>query len=133
MSATIVKVYGRTIVVVISVGIVAIDGESPSATIPKERVEEIIGSSEDSILPVEQNVTKVGITIGEITTVNVVGCLYAEQIVEVDLVAVFVLLVVEVQLIGHLVGEEQSLLASLLVVHCMQRDSCEETHEECRE
>ena len=117
----------------VAVGIVAIDGERPSTTVPKKRMEEVVGRSEDAVLPVEEDVTQVGIAVDEIVAVDIIGRLHTEQIVEVDLVAIFVLLVVEVELIRHLIGEEQSLLASLLVIHCMQRNNCEETHEECRE
>lgn len=133
MATTIVQVNGGTMIEEVAVGIVAIDGERPSTTVPKKRMEEVVGRSEDAVLPVEEDVTQVGIAVDEIVAVDIIGRLHTEQIVEVDLVAIFVLLVVEVELIRHLIGEEQSLLASLLVIHCMQRNNCEETHEECRE
>ena len=130
MTTAIVPEDSGTIVEEMSVGIVAIDGERPCATVPEQRMEEIVGSSEDAVLPIKEDVTQISIAIDEVVAIDIIRRLHAEQIVEVDLVAIFVLLVVEIELIRHLIGEEQSLLASLLVIHCMQRNNCDETHEE---
>ena len=95
-----------------------------------QRPEEVVGRHEEGVLPVIEDVAQVGVAIGEVVAVDIALVAHAEEIVEVDLVAVVVLLVVEIELVGHLVGEEACLLAGFFVVHGTQcGESAEAQHE----
>ena len=118
VTATIGMVNSGIAIVVISYTIIAIDGEEPAIVKPRERTEEIVRSSENGILPIVEDVAKVCIAVGQIISIDIVCRLDAEQIVEVDLIAVVVLLIIEIQFVGHLVREETGLLASLSIAHC---------------
>ena len=89
----------------------------PGSAQPLQRMKEIIYGRENAELPVQQDVAQVCIPIGQIRTIDLVRCLHAEEIVKVDLVAVVILLIVQVQLIRHLVGKIKSLVACLFVWH----------------
>ena len=126
VSAAIAYVDVGTMVEEVAIGVVAIDGEGPYTAVPEQRVEEIVGGCEDGVLPVEEYVAQVGVAIAQVSAIDIVGSLHAHQVVEIDLVAVLILLVVEVELVGHLVGEEESLLAGLFVAHgCCRKDAAE--------
>ena len=83
-----------------------------------ERTVEVSRVAEHAILPVEQHVAEVEVTPAPVVAVQLVVRVDAEQIVEVYLVSRLILVVSEVQLVSHLVGEEQSLFARLTVAHC---------------
>ena len=108
---------------VVAVGIAGIDAEVPVAAVPVARAIEIRGCQVGVVLPVEQDVTQVEIALCPVNTVEVGLRVDAHQVVEVDLVGSLILLLGEVQFVCHLVGEEQSLLAGLLVTHCACRQS----------
>ena len=108
------------IVVEVSYAIVAIDGKIPSAANPGYGVQEVVGGCEEGPLPVEEDVAQVSVAIGEVAAVDdVILRGEAEQIVEVDFVAVIVLLIVEVEFISHLVREEAGFFASSFVAHSL--------------
>ena len=109
---------GGTMVEVVAVGVVAEYGEVPATAEPEDGAEEIIYGGEGGPLPVVEDVAQVLVAVRQVTDVGQVGLgVEREQIVEVDFVSVVVLLVVEVELVGHLVGEIVSTLASGLIVH----------------
>lgn len=118
MSATIACEDDGMSIVVIPRGVVSVDGEHEGSMIPSQRTDEIISCCKERELPVVEDMAKVGVAIGQVIAIDVASGRDAHEIVEVDFVAVVVLLVVEVELIGHLVGEEARLLASFVVVHC---------------
>ena len=103
---------------VVAVGVAGIDAEMPVASVPVERAIEIGGSQIGFILPVKKDITQVEVTLCPICSIEVCLRVDTHQIVEVDLVCGLVLLLGEVEFIGHLVSEEQGLLAGLLVTHC---------------
>ena len=107
-----------TEVEIVAVRIAAVDAEVPICSIPVYRAIEVGCIAEQLILPVEEDVTQVEITVCPVNTIEVVIAVDTHQVVEVHLVCCLVLLLGEVQLVSHLVGEEQSLLACLLVAHC---------------
>ena len=118
------SVYGIEVrtseVEVVAVGIAGVDAEVPVASVPIERTVEIGGCQIGAVLPVEQDITQVEVALCPVDSVEICLSVHAHQIVEVDLVCSLVLLLGEVQFIGHFVGEEQGLLASLLVTHCVR-------------
>ena len=99
-----------------AVRIACVDSEVPTVE-PVERAIEVVGQAEGIVLPVEQYVVEVEVAHLPIGTIEVVNSIDAHKVVEVDFVGSLVLVVGEVELIGHLVGEEQGLLACLLVSH----------------
>jgi hypothetical protein len=108
----------RMIVVEVPHTIVTIDGEIPGAANPGHGVQEVVGGCEEGPLPVEEDVAQVGVATSEVAAVEeVVLRGETEQVVEVDFVAVVVLLVVEVEFISHLVREEAGFFASSFVAH----------------
>lgn len=73
------------------------------------------------VLPINEDVAQVGITYGPVSRINVIASVYAHQVVEVYLIDRLILCLVEVQLIRHLIREEESLYASLFVTHGVSR------------
>ena len=123
VSAAIAYVYARTIEVeVVAMRIASVYSKAPIATAEVERAVEVSCITEGAILPVEQHVAHVEVAVAPVGAIKVVHCVDTHQIVEVYLISSLILVVGEVKLISHLVGEEQSLLASLLVAHCVCRE-----------
>lgn len=117
MSATIIPESLRMRIIEVVHCVVAIDRIMPGPTQPLQRMKEIIHGREDAELPVQQDMAQVCIPISQIRAIDLIRCLHAEEIVQVDLVAVVILLTVQVQLIRHLVGKIKSLVACLFVWH----------------
>ena len=121
---------GRAEIEVGAMGVACIDAEVPVACVPIERTVEVGGFNESTILPVEQDIAEVEVTTFPIDAVKVGLRVDIHQIVEVDLVGSLVLFLGQVELIRHLVGKEESLLASLFVTHgvgldCESEQCCE--------
>ena len=125
MSASVAVVEGWPAVIVIVVVIVQVDGEEPSSASPVYGMIEIVRCREEAPLPVVQDSSQVCIPIGQEVAVEVIVRVEPHQIVEVDLVSILILFVVEIQLVGHLVGQVQSLLSGLFVSHSIDvQQSC---------
>lgn len=119
MSASVYGIEMRTAKVeVVAVWIAGVDCEVPASCIPVERTIEVRGCAESSVLPVEQYVAEVEVALSPVCSVQVVIVTDTHQVVKVHLVGGLILVVGEVKLVSHLVGEEQCSLASLLVTHC---------------
>jgi hypothetical protein len=122
MSSTIAGVeYRTTVVEVVTVRIAGVDAEVPEAVCPVEGAIEIGGGTESTQLPVEQDIAQVEVTTLPVGSVYVVITGDTHQVVEIDLISSLILLFCQVQLVSHLVREEKSLVASLLVAHCLAR------------
>ena len=109
---------------VVAMRIARIDTEVPEAIAPVERTVEVRGTAVSAILPVEQDVAQVEVALPPVDTVEVVVVVNTHEVVEIDLIGCFILLVGEVKLIGHLIREEKRLIARLAVTHgrSAQRD-----------
>ena len=103
----------------VTMGVAEIDAEVPVACVPVEWTIEIAGCHEGVPLPVEQDVAQIQVATLPVDAVNIVAARHSHQVVKVDLVCCLVLLISQIQLIRHLVGQEQGLLASLLIAHCV--------------
>ena len=124
MTATIGGIEVRASEVeIVTVWVTAIDAEVPVTSLPVKRAVEIGGCHKGVPLPIEQYVTQVEVTALPIGTEHIVTPRYTHQIVEIDFVCSFVLFVCQVQLIRHLVGEEQGLVAGLLIAHGVCRNA----------
>ena len=108
---------GAAEVVVVAVGIAGVDGEVPASGVPIERAIEVGGVAEGAILPLQEDVAHVEVPPPPVVAGKVIHRVDAHQVVEVDLVGGFILRFAEVQLVSHLVGQEQCLLACLLIAH----------------
>jgi len=113
---------------IVAMRIAQIDSEVPVAITPVEWAIEIGGIDKGLPLPVEQDIAQVQVAAFPIGAVYIVIAGNPHQIVEVDFVGSLVLFVCQVQLVGHLVGQEQCLVACLLVAHCFARSCIQQHH-----
>ena len=104
---------------VAAVWIASIDTEVPVAGVPVKRTVEIACCTECAILPVEQDIAQIKVTTSPVFTIEVCLRLNTQEVVEVYFVGGFILIFGEIQLVSHLVGQEQGLLTGLLVAHCL--------------
>lgn len=113
---------------IVAVGIACIDAEVPVAGVPVEWTIEIGGFNISAILPVEQYVAEVQVTVLPVDAVEVLPAADVHQVVEVDFVGSLVLFLRHIQFIRHLVCQEESLLTSLFVTHgvcrCCEGEQC---------
>ena len=108
---------------IVPMRVAQIDAEVPVASLPVEWAIEIAGGHEGVPLPVEQDIAHIEVTTLPVGAEHICPSCDAHEVVEVDLVGCFVLRVIQVQLVSHLVGQEQGLVASLLVAHGVGRSS----------
>ena len=113
--------YGTAVIEVAAV-VVAVDGEVPSAGTPYDGAQEVVGSHEEVVLPVVQDVTQIVQPVVIIAAIDVGRGVQSQEVVKVDLVCVVVLLVVQVQLIRHLVRQVESLGPGAFKTHCIGCD-----------
>jgi len=102
---------------VASIRIDGVNSEVPVPCVPIERAVEIVGSAIESILPVEEYVTQVEVTSCPVVGIKVTCHINVHQVVEVNLVSGLILVVGEIELVCHLVGQEEGLLPCLLIAH----------------
>ena len=106
---------------VVAMRIAGINAEVPETIAPVEWAIEIASCTECLPLPVEQNVTHIQVTTLPVSAIYIVIACHPHQVVEVDFIGSLVLFVGQVQLISHLVRQEQCLVACLFVAHCLAR------------
>ena len=130
MSATIGGIEVRTSEVeIVTVRIAGIDAEVPVACLPVEWTVEIAGGDECLPLPVEKDIAQIEVATLPVGTEDIGTARHTHQVVEIDLVRGLILLVGQVELVGHLVGQEQGLVASLLETHGVCLDCyCQHCH-----
>ena len=133
VTATIAGIEYRTSEVeVVAVGIACIDGEVPVTSVPIQWAVEVGGCAERLPLPVKQDIAHIQVAALPVGAVHVVVTGHTHQVVEVDFVSGLVLFVSQVQLVGHLVRQEQGLVPCLLVAHslarCCYRQHCYQGH-----
>jgi hypothetical protein len=105
VSATIADIEVRcSEIEVVTVRIAGVDAEVPVACFPVEGTVEIAGCQEGIPLPVEKDITQIEVATLPVDAKHVGATCHTHQIVEVDLITSLVLLVGEVELIGHLIG-----------------------------
>ena len=104
-------------IVVVSMRIASIDPEVPEASIPVQRPIEIGGGTEQAPLPAVKHEIEIGIASLPVRAKDIATSCDPHQIVEIDFVGSLVLRIRQVQLVSHLVGEEQGFSPCLLVTH----------------
>ena len=129
MTSTVRYVEVRaTEVEIVAARIAGVDDEVPVARIPVERTVEIGGIEICSILPVEQDIAQIHIALAPVSTIQVIVCIYTHQVVEVHLVSCLILVFRKIELVSHLVCQEESLLSCLLITHCRSGSECHHEH-----
>jgi hypothetical protein len=122
MSTAIAGVEHRTTEVeVVTMWIASINAEVPETITPVEWTIEIGSCAECLPLPIQQNIAQVQVTTLPVVAIDIVITRHTHQVVEVDFIGSLILLVRQVQLVSHLVCQEQSLVACLFVAHCLAR------------
>ena len=120
MCATIGHIEVRTAEVeVVTMRITTIDAEVPVTSLPIEWTIEIGGCYKSIPLPFKQDITQIEVTTLPIGPEHIIASSYPHQVVEINLISCLVLLVSQIQLISHLISEEEGLVTSLLVAHCV--------------
>jgi hypothetical protein len=102
---------------VVTVRVAGIDAEMPVACFPEERTIEIGGGQIGFPLPSMQDELQVGIAALPVEAKHVVTTSDTHQIIKVDFVGSLILGIGQIQLVCHLVGQEQGLSPCLLVAH----------------
>ena len=132
VSATIGGIEVRTPEVeVVTMRVAQIDAEVPVTCLPVEWAIEIAGGYKGVPLPVVKDITQVEVTTLPVGAEHVCTSCHSHEIVEINLVGCLVLLVTQIQLVGHLVGQEQGLVASLLITHGVGGSSANCHHHQC--
>ena len=108
---------GTTEIEISAMGIPYIDGETPKAIPPYQRAIEIAGGHISVVLPTQQDIAQVQIALCPTPAIEVIIAVDAHQVVQVDFVGGLVLVIGEIEFIGHLVGQEQRVFPCLLVAH----------------
>ena len=120
VSATIGGIEDRTSEEeVVAVRIACIDGKVPESVKPVEWTVEVTCCTERIPLPIVQDIAQIQVAALPVGSEHIVTARHTHQIVEVDFVCSLILLVSQVQFVSHLVCQEESLVASLLVAHCL--------------
>ena len=116
---------------VVTMRVAEINAEVPVACLPVEGTVEIAGCHKGVPLPVVKDIAQVEITTLPVGAEHVSTTCHSHEIVEIDLVGCLVLLVVQIQLVSHLISQEQGLVASLLVAHGVGGSSANCHHHQC--
>jgi hypothetical protein len=122
VSTTIGKVEcGTSEVEVVAVRIAGIDAKVPIACAPIQWTIEVAGCDICLPLCIEQYIAEVAVAALPVVTIDIIVTRHTHQVVEVDLVGGFILLISKIQLVSHFIGQKQCLVASLFVTHCLAR------------
>ena len=116
---------------VVTMRIAAIDAEVPVTSLPVQRAVEVAGCNVGIPLPVEEYIAQIEVTALPVDAKHIVATCNPHQVVEVNLISCLVLCIRQVQLVSHLVGQEQGLVASLLVAHCTCCHRGGQHHHQC--
>ena len=121
--------YRASEVEVVAVRIAGIHSEVPVAVSPGQRAVEVRGCTEVCPLPVQQHIAQVSVAALPVAAIHIVVARDTHQVVEVDFVGSLILLVGQVQLIRHLVRQEQCLVSCLLIAHGLARSGYRQHHQ----
>ena len=131
MSATIGIIEMRTSEVeVVTMWITTVYAEVPETSLPIKRTIEVACCYIGTPLPVEQDIAQVQISALPIGAEYIRTACDTHQIVEVDLICSLVLIVSQIQLVSHLISQEQRLISGLFVAHCTCCH-CRGEHHQC--
>jgi hypothetical protein len=112
-----------------AIGIYTINAELPATIAPTQRTIEILYTEEFLILVGRQHTLYLKVALFPQIAVEIKRRTYTHKIVEVDLIDRFILRWREIQLIGHLVRQEQGLRAGRFITQGFGSDGHD--HQEC--
>ena len=98
--------------------VAGVDGERPATSAPDDGTVEPLTGHEAVVLPGAEHITQVAVANFPPKTEHVGAGIYVEQVVEVNLIHCLILCRCQSELVGHLVREEEGLVASGIVRHC---------------
>ena len=104
-----------TKVEVVTMRIAGIDAKVPNTSLPIEWAVEVGSGAEQIPLPAIEDIADIQVATLPVGTKHIVITCDAHQIIQIDLIGSLILCIRQVQLVGHLVGQEERLSASLLV------------------
>lgn len=118
VAATVSYVHVRPAEIkIMAARIAGVYGEMPHSGCPVQRPVKVRGGAERAVLPVKEDVAEVEVALPPVCAVEVVWRVDAHQVVQVHFISGVVLCLGQVQLVCHLVRQEQSLVARLFVAH----------------
>ena len=122
MCSTVAGIEYRTSEVeVVTMRIAGVNTEVPVAVTPIEWTIEVGGSDKCLPLCIQQHIAEVAVAALPVGAIDIIVTRHTHQVVEVDLIGSLILLISQIQFVGHLVSQEQSLVASLFVTHRLAR------------
>ena len=101
--------------------IVNIDTKVPQTSLPIEWTIEIGSGTEGIPLPLIKDIAEIKVTAIPVGAKHVVLTGHRHQVVEIDFISCLVLCISEIELVGHLVGQEKCFSAGLFVWHSVCR------------
>ena len=108
---------GTTEVEVVTMRVAGIDTEVPIAGFPEQGTVEVGSCAEQIPLPREQNIAQIQVAALPIRAEHIVLAGDSHEVIEVYLVGSLILSIAQIQLVSHLVGEEEGLFTCLLIGH----------------
>ena len=108
--------------------VAAVDGEGHAGVGPDDGTVEPLAGQEAVILPGAEHIAQVAVTDIPPKAENVGAGIEVEQVVEIDLIHCLILCCCESELVGHLVTEEEGLVACGVVRHCCGGDGYRHHH-----
>ena len=108
--------------------IAGVDGEGPATGAPDDGTVEPLTGHEAVVLPGAEHIAQVAVANLPPKSEHVGAGIYIEQVVEVDLIHCLILCCCQSELVGHLVCQEERLVACGVVRHCCGGDGYRHHH-----
>ena len=118
----------RTMVEHPSDTVAGVDGEGCTGAGPDDGTVEPLAGHEAVVLPGAEHIAQVAVANFPPEAEHVGAGIYVEQVVEVDLIHCLILCCCQSELVGHLVCQEESLVACGVVRHCCGGDGYRHHH-----
>ena len=108
-----------TVIVEMASVVVRVHCKRPAASLPCYRTIEVGESHILVILPAVQDIAKVSVTAIPPDAEDITVSVQAHQVVEIDLIDCLILCSGEVELVSHLIREEEGLVLCCIIAHCV--------------
>ena len=111
-----------------SYSVAGVDGERPATSAPDDGTVEPLTGHDAVVLPGAEHIAQVAVANFPPKTEHVGAGIYVEQVVEIDLIHCLILCCCQSELVGHLVCQEERLVACGVVRHCCGGDGYRQHH-----
>jgi len=108
--------------------VAGVDGEGPATSTPDDGTVEPLTGHEAVVLPGAEHIAQVAVANFPPKTEHVGAGIYVEQVIEIDFIHCLILCCCQSELVGHLVGKEEGLVACGVVRHCCGGDGYRHHH-----